>query len=129
MKLITIFLSLLLITTNAYAEWTLYSLDSKGNVRFYDKSSVKRNGDKVRVWMYLNVPPDDKESKSVNMASLRSLEEIDCVNETTKTLSFQTFTKQNLEGDSRDMTNPNPTIDYIVPESVSVTLMKLVCKK
>jgi len=131
MKLLTILLALLLITTNAnaYAEWTYFSKNVGGDILFYDKSSVKRNGDKVKVWTYMNILPDDKEAKSLNMGSGRSLEEIDCVNETRKTLSFQSFTKQNLEGDMRNVSITNRPITYIVPDSSEAILMKLVCKK
>ena len=128
-KQLTLLLSLLLITTNAYAEWTLYSSDAKGSVHFYDKSSVKRNGDKVKVWTYMNFTAPDSLAKSVNLSSARMLEEIDCVNETSKHLTFHRFFKFDLEGDMWDNTKSNPTIDYIVPNSTIATLMQLVCKK
>ena len=128
MKTLLLILSLFLISTSAYAEWTYFSNNVGGDISFYDKSSVKRNGDKVKVWTYMDIA-DDKEAKSLNMASGRSLYEIDCVNETRKTLSFQSFTKHNLEGGMRDVPITNPTIKYIVPESSEAILMKLVCKK
>ena len=122
---LTVFLSLLFITTNAYAEWTLYFINVEGSVHFYDKSTVKRNGDKVKVWAYMNFT--DERAKSLNVSSVRILEEIDCVNETSKRLTFHRFTKSDLEGDMKDITLPNPTISYIVPDSVNADLMKLVC--
>ncbi len=127
MKTLLLILSLLLITTNVYAEWTLYFINAEGSDHFYDKSNIKRNGDKVKVWAYMNFT--DERSKSLNVASVRILEEIDCVNETSKRLTFHRFTKSDLEGDMRDITLPNPTISYIVPDSVNADLMKLVCKK
>ncbi len=129
MKTLLLILSLLLITTNAHAEWTFYGTSEDGGVWFYDKSTVKRNGDKVKVWTYMNLLPDDKEAKSLNMGSGRSLYEIDCVNETSKTLSFQSFTKQNLGGDMRNVPITNRPITYIVPDTSQAILMKLVCKK
>ena len=129
MKLLTLFLTLLLITTNAYAEWTFYSETSDGHIFFYDESSIKRNGNKVKVWRGVNIPPNNKKAKSLNMISSRGLDEIDCVNETRKILSLHTFTKPNLQGDMFDATNPNPTTDYISPDSTQAVLMKLVCKK
>jgi hypothetical protein len=129
MKTLLLILSLLLITTNAYAEWTLYFINAEGSDHFYDKSTIKMNGDKVKVWAYMNFTADEERAKSLNVSSVRILEEIDCVNETSKTLSMQSFTKPDLEGDMRDMTRPNPTISYIVPDSPNADLMKLVCKK
>ena len=129
MKTLLLILSLLLITTNVYADWIFYSVNVDGSVYFYDKSSVKRNGNKVKVWTYYNVAPDDKALKSVNVSSLRRLEEIDCVNETFKMLSMHYFTKPNLKGEMEGGADPNPTIEYIVPNSTIALLMQLVCKK
>jgi len=133
LKTLLLILSLLLITTNAYAEWILYS-QTKNGVNsdvdiFYDPLTVKRNGDKVKVWKYTNFSPNDEKAKSLEMASARSLVEIDCVNQTSKQLAFHVFTKQNLEGDMTMDTAPRSTIDYIAPDSTHATLMKLVCKK
>ena len=128
-KLFTLFLTLFLIATNVYAEWKKYSKGEDGHVHFYDESTVKRNGDKVKVWMYINYSLDNKKAKSLNVGSTRSLDEIDCVNDSRKSLSLQTFTKPNLEGDMTDYTKSNPTTIYIVPDSPYATLMKLVCKK
>ena len=129
MKKLLLFFALLFITTSAYAEWIYFSKNVGGDIFFYDKSNVKRNGDKVKVWTYMNTLPDDKEAKSLNTGSGRSLEEIDCVNETSKRLTLHIFTKIDLEGDMRNVPITNPTITYIVPDSTHATLMKLVCKK
>ena len=129
MKTLLLILSLLLITTNAYAEWIFYGQGVNGDIWFYDKSTVKRNGDKIRVWIYTNYSPNDEKAKSFNMGSARTLDEIDCVNETMKTLALQHFTEQDLKGDMRNVPITNPTMNYIVPTSIYATLMKLVCKK
>ena len=52
MKILTILLSLLLITTNAFAEWKFYDLSKAGGMQYYDNSSISRNGDKVKVMHY-----------------------------------------------------------------------------
>lgn len=129
MKILLLIITLFLLTTNAYAEWTLYSSNINGSVFFYDKSTMKRNGDKVKVWSYMNFLPDNEIAKSLNISSARTLEEIDCVNETRKALKIDSFTKNNLEGDMSDKTPTNPTISYIAPDSTNAILMKLVCKK
>jgi hypothetical protein len=130
-KLLTLFLTLLLITTNAYAEWIFYGKDVNDTVLFYDNSTLKRNGDKVKVWSYFNISPNDKEAKSRNVASARGLNEIDCVNETIKILSARSYTKPNLQDEINGETNlnSNPTTYYISPDSAHAILMKLVCKK
>ncbi len=128
-KLLILFLTLFLITTSVNAEWIYFSKNVGGDIFFYDKSNVKRNGDKVKVWSYMNTVPDDKQAKSLNTGSGRSLEEIDCLNETSKRLTLDIFTKTDLQGDMRNVPITNPTIRYIVPDSTHATLMKLVCKK
>ena len=128
MKTLLLTLSLLFITTSAFAEWTLYGASITGAVYFYDKSTLKRNGDKVKVWEYINYSPNDEKAKSINVSSQRALSEIDCINETVKTLSMQNFTEQDLKGDMIDVP-PNRTPTYIPPDVTYAVLMKLVCKK
>ena len=128
MKTLLLILSLILITTNAYAEWTYLSKNEGGDIWFYDKSSVKRNGNKVKVWTYLNFASYDKLADYLNISSMRSLQEIDCVNETLRTLSFQTFTEKDLNGDVINVPITDQTTTYIPPDSPNADLMKLVCK-
>lgn len=123
------FICLLFSPITSYAEWKSFVVFNDGQAHFYDKSSVKRNGEKIRVWEYVNFSTDNKEEKYTDMVSSRQLEEIDCVNETSKTLSLHSFTKLDLRGDMKDYTNPDPTIHYIVPNSAMSALMQLVCKK
>ena len=96
---------------------------------FYDISSIKRDGNKVRVWSYNNVKQDDKRAKSMNVGSMRSLDEIDCVNETYSMLALHVYTNPDLDGDMSSVSVPSKEIDYIVPKSTHSRLMKLVCKK
>jgi hypothetical protein len=128
-RLLNIFLLLLLITNNAYAEWVLYGSTENGSVTFYDRLTIKRNGNKVKVWTYINTSPNDEKAKYFVMSSARTLSEIDCVNETSMRLALHFFPKYDLEGGMTDYTEPNPKIDYIVPDSTHAALMKLVCKK
>ena len=125
MKKLLLFFALLFITTISYAEWVQYS----SNAFFYDISSIKRDGNKVRVWIYNNVKQDDKRAKSMNVGSMRSLDEIDCVNETYSILALHLYTNPDLDGDMRSISIPSKEIDYIVPKSTHSRLMKLICKK
>lgn len=128
MKKIVIALTLIIMTTNANAEWAIYSTAKQG-VLFYDKHTIKRNGDKVKVWEYVNYNLESETDPDLlKYASHRSLVEIDCVNETYKTLTFDLYSKPNLEGDYKKLTSDNE-IKYIVPNSTFASLMKLTCKK
>ena len=129
MKKLLLILSLLLITTSAFAEWKFYDLSKAGGMNYYDNSSITRNGDKVKVIHYANFSQDDELTKLTKMSSARVLYEIDCVNETREILEFKAFSKTDLKGDMTDSMNPNPEIENIVADSIGAVLMKLVCKK
>jgi hypothetical protein len=129
MKTLLLTLSLLLITTSAFAEWKFYDLSKTGGMNYYDNSSITRNGDKVKVMHYANFSQDDELTKLTKMSSARVLYEIDCVNETRKILEFKAFSKTDLKGDMTDAMNPKPEIENIIPDSIGAVLMKLVCKK
>ncbi len=128
MKKIVITLTLIIMATNANAEWTKIST-AKSGVLFYDKHTIKRNGDKVKVWEYMNYNLENETDPDLlKYASQRSLVEIDCVNETYKTLTSDLYSKPNLEGDYKKLTSDNE-IKYVVPYSTFASLMKLTCKK
>ena len=129
MKTLLLILSLLLITTSAFAEWKFYDLSKSGGMNYYDNSSIRRHGDKVKVMRYSNFSQDDELTKITKMASARVLYEIDCVNKTREILEFKAFSKTDLKGDMTDSMNPKPEIENIVPNSIGAVLMKLVCKK
>ena len=129
MKKLLLSLLTILITTNSYAEWKFYDTSKTGGKHYYDNSSIKRNGDKVKVMHYANFSQDDELAKITKMGSARVLYEIDCVNKTREILEFKAFSKTDLKGDMTDSMNPKPEIENIVPNSIGAVLMKLVCKK
>ena len=129
MKKLLLTLSLLFVTTSAFAEWKFYDLSKAGGMNYYDNSSITRKGDKVKVMHYANFSQDDELTKLTKMSSARVLYEIDCVNETREILEFKAFSKTDLKGDMTDSMNPSPKIENIVPDSIGAVLMKLVCKK
>ena len=129
MKKLLFTLLQLLIMTNAYAEWKFYDISKTGGKHYYDNSSIRRHGDKVKVMHYSNFSQDDELAKITKMASARVLYEIDCENKTREILEFKAFSKTDLKGDMTDSMNPKPEIENIVPNSIGAVLMKLVCKK
>ena len=129
MKKLLLSLLTILITTNSYAEWKFYDISKSGGKHYYDNSSIKQNGDKVKVMHYANFSQDNELSKITKMASARILYEIDCVNKTREILEFKAFSKTDLKGDMTDAMNPKPKIEKIVPDSIGAVLVKLVCKK
>ncbi len=115
-------------TTNVFGGWELYGT-TKGIQLFYDKPSIKRSGNMVRVWNYMNFNHENVTDPAIlKIASTRSLTEIDCINETYKDLTFDTYSEPHLKGKLEDMT-PDKNIEYIPPNSTIAKLMKLVCRK
>ena len=129
MKKLLLSLLTILITTNSYAEWKFYDTSKTGGKHYYDNSSIKQNGDKVKVMHYANFSQDNELSKITKMASTRILYEIDCVNKSREILEFKAFSKTDLKGDMTDVMKPKPEIENIVPDSIGEGLMKVVCKK
>ena len=129
MKKLLLTLLIILITTNSYAEWKFYDISKTGGKHYYDNSSIKRNGDKVKVMHYANFLQDEDLTKITKMGSAKVLYEIDCVNKTREIIEFTAFSKADLKGDMTDSMNPKPKAENIVPDSIGAVLMKLVCKK
>jgi hypothetical protein len=121
-------IALILVATNVFAGWELYGT-SKGHQLFYDKSSLKQSGNKVRVWNYMNFKNENRVDPTLlEVASTRALTEIDCINETYMDLSMDNYSEPHLKGNLEIMPLDNKT-SYIVPNSTMAKLMKLACKK
>ena len=129
MKKIPLTVLMLFLTTHVYAAWENYGSSTDGTIYFYDKSSIKRSGNKVKVWDYKNFSADNEKAKLLNVGSVRTLNEINCMDETFKMIVLHAFPRQNLEGVMKDSSVTNPKIEYVVPESTFEDLVKSVCKK
>ena len=129
MKRIPLTVLMLFLTTHVYAAWEYYASSTDGTTYFYDKSSIKRSGNKVKVWDYKNFSADNEKAKLLNVGSVRTLNEINCMDETFKMIVLHVFPRQNLEGVMKDSSVTNPKIEYVVPESTFEDLVKSVCKK
>ena len=53
MKKLLLSLLTILITTNSYAEWKFYDTSKTGGKHYYDNSSIRRHGDKVKVTLLM----------------------------------------------------------------------------
>jgi hypothetical protein len=128
MNKILLTISMLFMTTNVFGGWEFYGT-TKGIQLFYDKPSIKRTGNTVRVWNYMNFNHENVTDPAIlKIASMRALTEIDCINETYKDLSLDTYTEPHLKGKLEAMP-PDKKMEYIPPNSTIAKLMKLVCRK
>ena len=129
MNKLSVFLSIFLITTSAYAEWELFFKSHTGNDYYYDRDSIKRNKNKIKVWNYTNLSEEEqKNPKYLNSASQMLLEEYDCVTETRKILQVNSYSKPDLNGDQIQEWIGSKE-KYVPPGTNAYELMKRVCKK
>ncbi|QDC90060.1 hypothetical protein FIT80_00655 [Candidatus Methylopumilus universalis] len=98
MKHLTIYLSLLLITTNAYAEWTLVDTD-KDNKYYVDLTSSKIEGKTIKAPAYIN---RNKMTKEVPYLSEGLMVEFDCKGNRLRVIFFAPYKKHDLEGEPED---------------------------
>jgi hypothetical protein len=122
-------ISILLITTSAYAEWEFFFKSHTGNDYYYDRDSIKRNKNKIKVWSYANFSKEElKNPRYLNYPSQMSLEEYDCVTETRKILKVKSYSKPDLNGDQISEWDELKE-KYVPPDTNAYELMKRVCKK
>ena len=104
MKKLLFILSLLLITTNAYADWTLVDKDNN-NQYFVDLSSINKEDKTIKVPAYIN---HTKMTKDVPYLSEGLMMELNCKANQLRVVFFAPYKKHDLEGEPED----SMRIDY-----------------
>jgi len=116
---------LILIALPAWAGWTKVSESDDDAEVFLDYDTLRRDGNLRRIWQLYNLSPNDKNG----WGSVRSRVELDCKNETLKTLSYSVYSKHFTTGvviHSKDEEQPKRDI---APATISWTVLKEVCKR
>ena len=123
MKLLTIFLSLLLITTNTYAKWLFIGEDNGINY-WYDSDVIKRN-DLIDVRVLINLPIKNKYGDRSALGDVR----INCKSLVHKTLSNYSYPLEMAKGNARS-SNTTPDIEWskIPKTSYLMTIAEVACK-
>ena len=121
-KLLLIFL--LAFSCNAMAEWIEYSTRANGDVFYFDRARVQKNGKRVEVWSRIRY-----KTSVMAASSYQSLIRIDCVeySETTLQSTFyidKNWTTPAMATDSRE----KPTIT-IKARSATERLANILCKE
>ena len=114
------------------AEWKFYT-ESENEKFFCDVESItKPSKNIVKVWVKMeytdrgvNEMVKELGKKYENISYTKSLEEINCSDNKSRTLSLNDYSK---EGKIIFGSNRENEWEYIVPESVTDTLRKAVCK-
>ena len=128
MKTFTLLL-LLLVSTNALAEWTLLeSASSEDGFDVYvDTQSIRKDGDKVKMWSMYDYKKVKVDVKSY-LASVSHVE-YDCKGETLKLLDLFWYTGNMGQGEPV-FSNTNIKKDpiSIMPETIHESLFTMACR-
>jgi len=121
----------LLITTNVSGEpygYDFLSSSSEGHVFFVNTSSIKKDGDKSRIWTIRNIGLLDGVYED-DFKSYRALSEYDCKNDTYRILSLEAFDDIDATGKQETLRHPELSrIEYIVPYSLESLVLNIACK-
>lgn len=115
---------LFLIALPASAEWVKIS-ESNESIWYLDPSTIKKNGNFVRMWGITELKKKDKDDGHL---SRRALYDFDCKNERYRILTISAHSER-MAGGKVLSTESIPTWDYIAPETVGAFMFELVCLK
>jgi hypothetical protein len=119
---------LILIASPAWAGWTLVAISNGAppDKYFLDFETVRKEGNEIRIWQLINLPPNDK----YGWGSIRSRNLYDCKNDTVQVLSKRIFAESFAEGKevTTALNSPSPKSD-IAPDTIGWIVLKEVCKR
>lgn len=122
---------LIIVSTNAMAEWTLIGGSDSSDL-YADFNSVQKNGNKVKMWILYDYKQPVKDTTGVESLSLVTLDEFDCVNVTSRALSISRYTGNMQKGtmiSKSDYGVGESTHEIIVPNTIGKTTWIFACGK
>ena len=130
MKKILILL-LLIVSTNVFAEWTEVSgNDALGLTAYIDFGTIKRKGNKVKMWRLYDFKTVQKSSDGIEYLSEMRRGEYDCEEETIRQLDVHWYSGNMRQSEIvRSITNIKDEAESVMPGSINETLLKVACGK
>lgn len=116
------FLLLLCFSVTVRAEWTFVN-NVDGDLIYIDTSSIEKNGNLVRIWEKIEFAKNPS-----GLGSGRQHVEYDCKNQKLRTLSFQTFSGNNLSGNVRHSENKYSDWRFVPPQTTNFAKLQFLCK-
>jgi hypothetical protein len=98
-----------------------YNRGANGTVAFYDRETIRRNGNQVTVWTFM----DESKNKSVSYRSVRIKWIFNCINETSGLISIAYYNSNGSVVDSAFSEYPEMT--PVIPQSFGASLFEAVC--
>ncbi len=127
MKNIVVLL-LLMVSTNVFAEWTKIA-SVNDNTVYIDIGSIKRKGNKVKVW-YLYDFNTVRKFENYNYLSQVQHDEFDCKDTTSRMLDYYWYSGNKRSGGVvYSETNIKDVGISIMPDSILEGLFTIVCGK
>lgn len=129
MKRILLTILFVLASESAYAEWTFFATDGKGNTVYIDRNSVLRKGNTVKIWVLLDGTTVHETVQGRPFLSSRTLHQYDCQKERFRFLAFALFS-ENMGSGQLVETNQYALDWERVPSKGSARrLLDFVCNK
>ena len=125
-----VFAVLIMACSVSWAEWK-YMDRTDSFILFYDKSTIRRNGSFVQMWLskdYFDVQTDVR----VPFKSTKELRKYNCIEETQALVSLTHFSESENSGRvTFSITVKDHELDwtYVSPNSVGETMWKIACGK
>ena len=129
MKKLIITLTLFLISTETFAEWTKLgdSTDKGGYTVYVDLKSIRKAENRVKLWILLDYQ-NEQRTLGATYLSEKVRREFDCEEEQMRTLAFSYFSWNMEKGDLvRSYSQPQKW-EKIRPDSMDEAEWKLACK-
>jgi hypothetical protein len=118
-------IALMMLAGSAWAEWVLVTKNSANSEFYLDRSTIKKDGNKRKVWILLNFgkPENKKESEIIR-------EEYDCAEEQAQFLYVSTHSAPMGKGKLIDVYEyKEPNWGEIPPSSPFRDILNIVCSK
>lgn len=119
---------LMLIASPAWADWEFVVETESGTQVFIDFQTVRKEGNRVKVWQLTNYSKLEFTPSGLGVVSLRTRFEIDCKEETFLILAIAAFSEKNAGGKMLGEEGESNKWVHIVPRSTQSAVSNKVCK-
>jgi hypothetical protein len=125
--LVLVIASIIMLHTEARADWQRFSENELGDIFFYDKADIRKN-DTVTVWILINYQSPVRLSKSI-IQSTKIMTQIYCKDKTIRSLASFEYSGFNGEGKlirSSESSEAWATAELASPEE---DIVQIVCNR
>ena len=109
---------------SALADWQKYSSGGDdGTSLFFNRSTIKKNGNKVKLWLLIDYLTPFNSAKSI-----KYYREFDCKKDTVETLFIATYKENMGMGDLIISGKSENGVTPIIPDSTDAILKNIMCR-